>query len=650
MVATKRSLPNRLLSLNEPCRVPNALFHNTCRYTTTTPAVKNNKASIHNSFWICGLLAGLFFFYYASLSNYLPLGAGPDFRAHNDVTAFIVQYGRLAELPEDEAKLYFSPYGGTRATRPPLAYLVSAVMVKLGGFQLAASHPESKEFRLAARKGSALLAALAVMVLFQAFRLYSHSTIASVMLALIVGLLPQWTFIATYNNDDSAALLAGALILYSLLYLYRNGLTWPASSWLGLAAGIAILSKPTAWLLLPMLTVASLVLANTSLRDWLKKAALALLVLLLAGGWWPVWNMLHLGWDDPIQAKVVQRVAARHERLNTNLTFSYADKGIGAKDLILRNHNQFLTKTFISTVGNLDWMRLRVGPLQYGFYGLLFLLGFVRLLWLTGVRESPGSSSPGGHKQNLLGGLLLLGLISQLGGYLLANLYNDIQEQGKYLLPALGLLLLPLSILLKKAHLGLANTLCRWPASRFRLHGNCSSHAFVLLTAVILLIHLQALLRYVIPYYWPPTHRLQVRRMVPFNIRPQDIQKQNDIVRLAINAQQQIDITANGPDPWFILPKSYCRLLQGPNVLFRVRLQAWQQGSFNVFWETRPGTGFQATAQASARYPAGVSEFILGLSKTGCQRLRIDPMNQPGKVRILDMAAVRIDIDWPVAP
>ncbi len=600
----------------------------------------------HLNIWLGWALAGLFFFYYALLSNSLPLGSGPDFRAHNDVTAFIVKHGRLAMLPEDEGKLYFTPYGGSRATRPPLAYLVSAAMVRLVGED--ASSPGSVAFRLAARKGSALLVALAVMVLFYGFQLYSRSTPASVLLALIIGLMPQWTFIGTYNNDDSAALLAGALVLFSLLRLYRFGPVLSNAVWLGLAAGVAILSKPTAWLLLPMLVLAGVLLARTTLRDWLKKAALAVLVLLLAGGWWPLWNMAHLGWNDPFQVKVVQRVAARHTRLNTALTFSYSDKGIGATDLLLHNHDQFLTKTFVSTVGNLDWMRIRVGPLQYRFYGVLFVLAFFLLLVMAIKPPSRGSGAS--WRRNLLGLLLLLGLLTQLGGYLLVNLYNDVQEQGKYLLPALGLLLLPLLPLLQRLHGALARQLCRWPSSHLSLHSRCHAQSFTLLLVIVLWVHLQALVSYVIPYYWPQPHRMQVRRMLPFKIRVTDIQSRNDISELQLTKRGQLQITATGPDPWFTLPRAYCKLLQGPNVLFRVRLQARQRGTFSLFWEQQPGGGFTTAAQATARYRAGASEFVLGLAKQDCYRLRIDPMNHSGTVRIVDMAAVRIDIDWPVAP
>ncbi len=605
----------------------------------------NSRYYNHRSFWFGWGLAGLFFFYYALLSNSLPLGAGPDYRAHNEVTAFIVEHGRLAMLPEDEDALYFTPYGGTRASRPPLAYLVSAVMVKLSGQD--AGNAGAKDFRLAARKGSALLVALAVMVLFQAFRLYSGSMVAGTLLAMMIGLMPQWTFIGTYNNDDSAALLAGTLVLYSLIRLYKKGMTWPNAVWLGMAAGIAILSKPTAWLLLPMLALASVLLARITVKDWLKKAAVSLLVMVLAGGWWIVFNMVHLGWDDPVQAKVVQQVAARHARLNHDLTYSYADKGVGAIDLLLHNHNRFLTKTFVSTIGNLDWMRLRVGPLQYGFYGLLLLSGFILLLRQAIIGNNPKSAQ--GQRQQILGQLLLLGLITQITGYLLANLYNDIQEQGKYLLPALGLLLLPLSTVLYRQYRKLAATLCRWSCSHFRLYSNCRVQSFLLLGLLVLLIHLQALNTYVIPYYWPPIHHLQVRRMVPFNILAGDIQARHDISFLKVK-NGQVELAANGSDPWFILPKPYCKLLHGPNVLFKVRLDASQGGHFSLFWEPKPGAGFSSVDQVSARYKRGISEFIVGIAKSGCNRLRIDPMNHPGKIRILDMAAVRIDVDWPVAP
>ena len=179
--------------------------------------------------------------YFHKTSAWLPMGAGPDASAHNNVSAFIYYNGRLPVYPKDEIALEYTHYGGTRAFRPPLSYLVSAATARL----LGETPKEQLPWRL--RKGSVLLGALAVTATFFALSLYFSSYGIGLLGALLIALMPQFSFIASYNNDDTSAILSATLVFTAFIRILRLGINIRNVLLLGLACndqGPAVSQKP----------------------------------------------------------------------------------------------------------------------------------------------------------------------------------------------------------------------------------------------------------------------------------------------------------------------------------------------------------------------------------------------------------------------
>ena len=185
------------------------------------------------------LLFGVFLCYFYFSSDVLPIGAGPDYTTNNDAVHFLYTHGRLAVMPRDENEVGYSPAGGTRVLRPPFAYIVTAGTAKV-------LHAWIHRQAILFRKGSALLCAATVAVAFYAGVLYFNSYTAGLLAALLFGLLPQFAFQASYNNDDSGAIFSATLLLCVLVRIVRKGVNWPNAILLGLAGGLVILSKQTA--------------------------------------------------------------------------------------------------------------------------------------------------------------------------------------------------------------------------------------------------------------------------------------------------------------------------------------------------------------------------------------------------------------------
>ncbi|MGA8260035.1 MAG: glycosyltransferase family 39 protein [Arenicellales bacterium] len=582
----------------------------------------------------------LFLSYYFFTSSTLPARAGPDYRANNDVTEFIYKHDRLAVLPADADELYFSVYGGTRALRPPLAYIVSAATAKALAFW-------GDDPFILFRKGSSLLAAATVAIVFYMSSLYFGSFAAGLLSALLFGLLPQFAFIASYNNDDAAAIFSATFLLCVLVRILRQGPRWSNALLLGLAGGLVILSKQTAWMLFPAVLMFLAVYVRGSWKQLSKYAAGGLLVMALSGGWWIGFNVYHYGPGDPVAWKEEVAMGKAHSRLPPRKELGYASRGVRYIDLLLGNYDDFWGKTMASTIGNLDWMRLRVGPLQYGFYLALFGLGAVyvalrvgRALLIAVTRRGRSAAD----RDTAFEALLAFAILFQFYIYTWANMQNDIQLQGKYLLPVLSAALLlavggARSLLARAAPL-----LTDARPGDLRIPGRvvqvlCIGAA----AAAIFGVHLDAIISYVLPFYRPAGFRLDgpLRNV---HIPAEAILHRNQMHGFAVT-DTGFRLVSDGTDPWFTMALSdrkLCSLFRGPDVL-KARIRSDAGGAFKLYVDR--GHGIREEDSYETYYGGGDSDIILLFEVSRCTRLRIDPANRAGPVEVAHLTIGKAILD-----
>jgi len=579
----------------------------------------------------------VFLTYFNITSNLLPYGAGPDYAAHDDASRFIYRHGRLAVLPQDEDKLKFTPYGGTRVLRPPLSYMLSAKLAKL------LDNGETRQ-EILFRKSSALLSALSVFVIFWCGIVYFSSVSLALLGAGLVGLLPQFTFIASYNNDDAGAIFSMSLMLLAMVIVLRRGSNWKTLGFMGFAAGMVILTKQSAWLIAPTVGLFALFFILRHLPRVIGPIIVGLLVAALSGGWWIAKNIRDYGPHDPLLQKTVKEVAERHSRFSEDRKFGYAANGVSAVDL-LRNHRSFLTATAISTVGNLDWLRLRVGKMTYWFYyalagiGALYFLARLLSLVLPGELRRPGDL--------VFETLLVAALVFQFAMYMWANLYNDIQVQGKYLLPAVGIItLLSLAGLRMLGEL-LAHVMRRTGLQDITITPRfLATAACIALLATTALLHRNSLMNYVLPFYQPnfykePLRQVTLKAFVPISLEPSGFLASNQIDDAKLLARDRLSFESTGGDPWFVPRVHKCAGAQD-NSLVRISLKAPAKGRFTVYWDD--GDGFGQHNRSSVRYGTGSQELHIWIAPRDCRKLRFDPGVAQGRYVIEQIAVAQVDI------
>jgi len=576
-----------------------------------------------------GTLFLLFLSYYVFTAWNLPRGAGPDSGAHYDIARFIYENGRLAVIPDDVDRLALTPYGSTRALRPPLSYLVSA------GVAAAIGDAGSSTF-VNLRFGSGLLSALAVVLSFIGLWLLFERYWLALAGSLLFGLLPQLTFIASYTNDDSGAIFSATALVFAMILVLRKGLNGRSAVVFGLSTGLVLLSKFTAWLLLPLAAGFLVPYLWRSRRFGANYIATIVVAMVVGGGWWILFNMYQYGLDDPLLTRVSTRLSEQRAVLQDAGSRGYISRGVGFSELILGNYKNFIGETFKATVGHLDWLRIRMGWPQYGLYALIFGIGFIYLPFRLG-REWIGTSSH--YDPHDAGGttwfysLLFLMAIFQIVMYIRFNLYNDVQVQGKYLLPAY----FPVLILFSAAVIEIGNGI----AASIRDSERALKITFgVLSFAIIVGSHVHALRAYVVPYYFPEPYVFRMSAFYYLDLSNLKFVKASRDVRLRTGPEGLI-VESLSVDPQIRLKDKLCKRMS-VNSIIQVVLRAEKKGDLKIYVDE--GQGFTESNVQGRRYSPGENYLIMPMGFSQCRAIRLDPASESGTVVIerLGIASLHI--------
>src|SRR5919206_168193 len=213
----------------------------------------------------------------------IPYDHAPDEFLHYAVPAFIADHGRLPVFGPD-ADMYAStqppdgsPYSGayysSYALFPGLSYLASAGLMRLAE----ATHPTAELF--AARLPSVLSLPVTVWLAYLcAATLARPGSPVRLAVPASVASLPELTFVASYTNTDAYTIAAASLAVFAWCYGARTRWRPRARVLLGLALGLVLLGKYTAYLVAPV----SAVVVLASARGWRGFATTCLMAGLMA--------------------------------------------------------------------------------------------------------------------------------------------------------------------------------------------------------------------------------------------------------------------------------------------------------------------------------------------------------------------------------
>jgi len=309
--------------------------------------------------------------------------------------------------------------------QPPLYYLIAAPFYLLFDGAL-----------LPLRLLSVALGTLVLLIAYGVIRtLFPNHPFLAITATALIAFLPQHVAMTAGVNNDTLAEVALGLVLWtSIRYATGQSEQRPTAIRLGLTLGLALLTKTSAFVALPVALVAVAVRAwrqgeegpadprEAPLCVALGNAGWMLLAAALLAGPYLIRNVALYGWNDPLGL-------ARHNAVvvgQLRTTDALAQYGW---PWLLERGARF---TFQSFWGQFGWMGVPLQPAVYlalALFSALLLTGF--LGWLLNPRRARLAV---GQRDGLL--LLTLSAVLTMASYFWYNL-TFVQHQGRYLFPAL---------------------------------------------------------------------------------------------------------------------------------------------------------------------------------------------------------------------
>ncbi len=379
------------------------------------------------------------------------LKLAPDEGMRIELLEWIVDHGclPLGTEPELADTVWGFSYGitvyGSTLAAFPLAWLLSACGLGTTGIVLAA------------RLTDVAFAVAALALLFRiSDRLLSHAS-ARFLFVLLLGLLPQFGFIASYFNCEAMGLFCVALSTLMLVRGAERGWRWCDAICLGIALGVTGLSYYFAYGIYPVSVLVYYVTCVRArrdagtfspLRDLLLKPLAIVGVAFALCGWFFIRNLILHG--DFFGNAFILEMSEEHavDRLKPSNRMLAKDLGVSPLGMLLGEGGDeslpwvalpWVQTSAWSTVGVFGWMAFPLGRLEYAVYFLIlgvgFALGVLRLVacGVTGRDRLPFHW--------LVVASVALMIIFTVGFSLAYSWGGDYQPQGRYIMACVPFIL-----------------------------------------------------------------------------------------------------------------------------------------------------------------------------------------------------------------
>jgi Flp pilus assembly protein TadD len=218
---------------------------------------------------------GIFWlFLFANNAGLMPFLQGFDSQEHLNYIQY-VQERRALPLPNEGFEMF----------QPPLYYVLSAAALSLGGLAV-----DSQAGILVLRFLTLIFCFAQVVLVFLSLRLCFPGRLAAQLVGLaLAAFLPMQLYPSHYvTNETLAGTLVTASVYLGLRLLLAKNPSTAQFAWLGLGLGAAMLTKATALLLVPPLSLAliiKLALMRTPVASWLRHLGTLTAVFLATCGW-----------------------------------------------------------------------------------------------------------------------------------------------------------------------------------------------------------------------------------------------------------------------------------------------------------------------------------------------------------------------------
>jgi len=365
-----------------------------------------------------------------------PFHVAPDESMRFDIPMYIYNHGTLPV--GDDPELIGNLWGLSYAFFPILSYMISAFFMKI----VAVFSTDFMSLLMAARFTSVVFGTgTAYLSIKVGKKLFGNKL--GWLFAVVVTLLPQNVFIATYVNNDAMAIFSTALIVY--FWIRGVETRWNIKSCIGLAVAISIcaLSYYNAYgfiLCSIIIYFATYFLCYKNkeefpLKTFLARGFLIVGIVLILAGWWFVRSaILYNGDFLGMKAMDICAEANAAPGIKPSEHPTPLSKGMSFVGMLFGTN--WVIVTVASFIGCFGGMNLWMPHWMYVVYGLFFFVALLACVTLgRKVFRLRDKDSRKFCDKGILVWILILAAIIPI----LLSMYNsyasDYQPQGRYVLP-----------------------------------------------------------------------------------------------------------------------------------------------------------------------------------------------------------------------
>lgn len=380
----------------------------------------------------------------------VPMQNAPDELTRVILSEYMVDHGQLPNGWSSEVRIL--NWGSSYALRPCLVNMVGAVFLGIVNVLNGSAY-----WRLmAVRFPSVIAGTVLVLYVFKTGHLLGWKNRWIWCAGCIVGLMPQISFLASYNNNDLFALCCCAMVSFYCLNGMKEDWSWLACFKLSVALSLTMLSYYNAYpyvLFSVPLFVISQIHRQMKAEDWLeilKKGLFISALVFLFSGWWFIRNMI-LYDGDALGNRTIALLSEQFAipELKPSFKKTYQDLGRSVWQTIFvpfdGARNSWLQRSWYSLIGNPGIMEYYLPGRVYTLFKLFFAGGAFGLLisWIRRAadRIKGRLNQPEKREDWILLQWQVFNILSAVLVFALAVWYSwaeDFQPQGRYLIPFLA--------------------------------------------------------------------------------------------------------------------------------------------------------------------------------------------------------------------
>lgn len=386
--------------------------------------VKNEKILFAASLLFVGSI-------YLWIAIQLSPNSGPDEYMRYNLTYWIYKHGTLPI--GNEKALIDSVWGVSYGYTPYLPSVISAVFMKIVVFITG----DVTKLLLVARMTSVLSGVGVFCFAVKTGKLFFERIINSYLFAFLIALIPQFIFLCGYHNNDTMALMACMMILYSWFEGTKKHWGIKQTIMLAVAISICMLCYYNAYgyILCSILVCMVSVFRDSTIKaKWkflLGRVIIVFCVVMLLAGWVFVRNAIIYD-GDFIGFNASRECSEKYaqEQFKPSNRNTLANNGESIMEVI--ESEDWKENTVKSSIGIFGYMTIRMLEREYMRYILIFAVGwFLSIQYFMKNRDKRIWIIP-----------FLLAIVIPIFLSMYYSYANDFQPQGRYSFPCVPILAL----------------------------------------------------------------------------------------------------------------------------------------------------------------------------------------------------------------